>query len=372
MKLFFDVETIGLPTNFHASSFDTENWPRIVQLAYVLEDEDGYIIKEGNHVVEPDGFEILDSSTNIHGISQWKAEQEGDPIRHVLSGFLEAAEESDILIAHNLQFDLNVILAEFNRLGMEAEPLYTKKKVCTMKRSTMYYSQFEVDGDREKWPKLQELYYTLFDRYYDHEHDAEEDVKALMECYEELVEEGIIKVMSLDRHYEILDPLYDLFAETRRISNAQLRYLLSKVHDLWLEIEFEQYANAPELRNQCTFIIGFITAIAHGGQITDSQKNILFSRLYQLLNLISHTNEEDVVVPYLKIEDEDRSRPSSAGGYFPRASEDYSIRARSIQDISRSSSSRGYFPSPEDEERVRPTEDYKKNWNEKDEDDLPF
>ncbi|KAF0237889.1 MAG: DNA polymerase III subunit [Prolixibacteraceae bacterium] len=41
MYLFFDTETTGLPKNWKAPVTDLNNWPRLVQLAYLLYDSDG-------------------------------------------------------------------------------------------------------------------------------------------------------------------------------------------------------------------------------------------------------------------------------------------------------------------------------------------
>ena len=38
MYLFFDTETTGLPKNWKAPVTDLNNWPRLVQLAYLLYD----------------------------------------------------------------------------------------------------------------------------------------------------------------------------------------------------------------------------------------------------------------------------------------------------------------------------------------------
>jgi len=45
MYLIFDTETTGLPRNFKAPITDTDNWPRVVQLAWQLHDESGKLIK---------------------------------------------------------------------------------------------------------------------------------------------------------------------------------------------------------------------------------------------------------------------------------------------------------------------------------------
>jgi DNA polymerase-3 subunit epsilon len=41
MYLFFDTETTGLPKNWKAPVTDLENWPRMIQIAWILCDEAG-------------------------------------------------------------------------------------------------------------------------------------------------------------------------------------------------------------------------------------------------------------------------------------------------------------------------------------------
>ena len=42
MFLVYDTETTGLPGNYKAPLTDSENWPRLVQLAWQLHDADGH------------------------------------------------------------------------------------------------------------------------------------------------------------------------------------------------------------------------------------------------------------------------------------------------------------------------------------------
>ena len=56
--LFFDTETTGVPRNYKAPSSDTRNWPRLVQLAWILTEADGRRIHQSNLIVNPDGFVI--------------------------------------------------------------------------------------------------------------------------------------------------------------------------------------------------------------------------------------------------------------------------------------------------------------------------
>ena len=44
MYLVFDTETTGLPRNFDAPISDSDNWPRMVQIAWQLHDENGNLV----------------------------------------------------------------------------------------------------------------------------------------------------------------------------------------------------------------------------------------------------------------------------------------------------------------------------------------
>ena len=58
MFLIYDTETTGLPKNYNAPLTDSDNWPRLVQLAWQLHDAKGKLLSRGNSIVRPDGFTI--------------------------------------------------------------------------------------------------------------------------------------------------------------------------------------------------------------------------------------------------------------------------------------------------------------------------
>jgi len=68
-----------LPRSWQASHEDLDNWPRLVQLAWVLADEQGAILAEKSVIIRPDGFSIPAASTAIHGIDDAKANAAGNP-----------------------------------------------------------------------------------------------------------------------------------------------------------------------------------------------------------------------------------------------------------------------------------------------------
>ena len=77
MYLFFDTETTGLPRNWKAPVTDLNNWPRLVQLAYLYYDADGKKIMGGDCIIKPEGFTIPTDASRVHGITTERALEEG-------------------------------------------------------------------------------------------------------------------------------------------------------------------------------------------------------------------------------------------------------------------------------------------------------
>ncbi len=189
MYLFFDTETTGLPFFRTAPVSDLMNWPRIVQLAWLLYDESGTEKEFRDYIIKPQGFTIPYESERIHGISNERALREGILLRQVLTEFEEVIKKSLIIIAHNIKFDENVLGAEFLRENIKSL-LFETKRLCTMKLSTEFCQLPSPYGF--KWPTLSELYSVLFDSNFREAHDAALDVRACAKCFFELKRLGII------------------------------------------------------------------------------------------------------------------------------------------------------------------------------------
>jgi DNA polymerase III epsilon subunit-like protein len=189
MYLFFDTETTGLPRNWKAPVTDLNNWPRLVQLAYLYYDSDGNEISGGDFIIKPEGFTIPADASRIHGISTERALREGQSIASVLNHFNSFVEQATYLVAHNMSFDEKIVGAEFLRNGM-SNSIQSKNKICTMERTTNLCA---IDGPYGyKWPKLSELYYKLFGTHFDDAHNAAADITATAKCFWELKRLGKI------------------------------------------------------------------------------------------------------------------------------------------------------------------------------------
>ncbi len=189
MFLFFDTETTGLPKNWKTPVFETENWPHIVQLAWAVFDVRGKRVKFNDFLIYPDGFQIPEAATKVHGISDERARQEGKPIKEILNLFLEDAKPSKWLIGHNLDFDDKMIQVESFRLGL-GEVLNGVAKICTMKSAADYCQLPGKYG--YKWPTLSELHIKLFGTDFEGQHNAASDMLCSAKCFFELVKRGVI------------------------------------------------------------------------------------------------------------------------------------------------------------------------------------
>lgn len=192
LYLFFDTETTGVPNDYNAPSSDLENWPRLVQIAWVVADENGDIIRGPySEIIKPSSFIIPQAAIKVHGISQDMATKEGKDLSDVLYQFTSDLKDCTRLIGHNISFDIHIVSAEFLRLGKDdiSYTLESLSSFCTMKSSV---NLCRIPGHNGyKYPKLSELYRKLFGDTFENAHDACADILATLKCYFELRKRNI-------------------------------------------------------------------------------------------------------------------------------------------------------------------------------------
>ena len=192
MYLFFDTETTGLPSDYRIPPEQYNEWPRIIQLAWVVCDKDGKEIEAFCELIKPDGWKVpAEKFWTDKGYSTEKNMQLGVPLTPALERLVELRQKNEYTIGHNLNFDALVMRAELCRAGNKAN--FTAKKVCTMLSSTKYCLLPKASGSGHKWPKLEELYKILFNEELKGSHDALIDVRATAKCFFELKKRNVIK-----------------------------------------------------------------------------------------------------------------------------------------------------------------------------------
>jgi DNA polymerase III epsilon subunit-like protein len=155
--LIFDTETTGLPKSRSPATDGPNNWPHIVSISWVILD-DNKITKQREYIVKPDNWVIPEDSIKIHGITNEIANAKGQPLQTVMMEFL--GEHCDVIIAHNMNFDYNVIM---NAIKWDLEFDFNGFNVpirCSMVASK---SECKLPGRfGYKVPKLKELYEFIF------------------------------------------------------------------------------------------------------------------------------------------------------------------------------------------------------------------
>ncbi|MDD4409965.1 MAG: 3'-5' exonuclease [Candidatus Pacebacteria bacterium] len=189
MYLFFDTETTGLPLNWKAPVEEIDNWPRLVQIAWILFEDNGNELESKESIVRPEGFVIPKEASLVHGITNEIALSKGENLSDVLSLFHMMSREADSIVAHNMSFDEKIIGAEFIRNRMDNH-LDRKNRICTMRESTNYCAIKGKYGN--KWPTLAELHYKLFETDFEDAHNAATDIKITAKCFWELRKRGAI------------------------------------------------------------------------------------------------------------------------------------------------------------------------------------
>jgi len=158
--LVFDTETTGLPKDANTSAYKfPDNWPHIVSISWAIMDSntDFAIMNSSCYVIKPEGWIVPPESTSIHGITHDQAVEFGSPLKDVMMKFLH--EDYDIVVAHNMYFDKNVIVnAMIWDLNLPFNGFEKVSKCSMLASRTMCNIKFDSNKGGIKFPKLKELY----------------------------------------------------------------------------------------------------------------------------------------------------------------------------------------------------------------------
>lgn len=185
--LFVDTETSGIPKNWNASYAEVDQWPNIVQIAWVIYHKSGKEIKRENHFIKALDYKIDSQSEQIHGISETMTLEKGEFRKKVLKKIhQDLINFQPLVVGHLMEFDSHMLSVGFRRVGLK-NIIKDYPKFCTMTATSSYRRYYHT-----KYPKLDELYQTLFKTKLENHHDALEDAKATAACFFELVKRGEI------------------------------------------------------------------------------------------------------------------------------------------------------------------------------------
>lgn len=144
-------------------------------------------------------------ATAVHGITQEMTDASKFTFMGVVVEFIEDCLKAEKIIAHNGYFDISITKANVLRINSifpsgfilkVNNALYKDKRIDTMMKTIKFCAlPFPSGRGGFKWPKLEELYFKLFNESFP-AHNAKQDVLATERCFLELVKRGIIQIHS--------------------------------------------------------------------------------------------------------------------------------------------------------------------------------
>jgi DNA polymerase III subunit epsilon len=191
--LFIDVETSGLPVNWHLPYGHEGNWPSAVQVSWIIYTVDGKEVKRQDRYILDTDVVITAKAMEIHGINPGILAVKGEPRNDVMQMLADDLNYyQPLVLGHFVQLDYHVLSADFYRAGI-ANPLPALPVFCTMLATT----QLNFNPMPQNL-LLGDLYAYLFGQPFNHQHNALNDAQATAECFFELVKRGEIGSKLID------------------------------------------------------------------------------------------------------------------------------------------------------------------------------
>lgn len=194
--IIFDLETTGLPEKGPIFGYPNPrkliaySKCRVVQICAMLcRKEDLSQIEFKNIIIKSDGFDITNGT--FHGITPERSQSEGVPFKDVFQKELgEFFKRAKFIIAHNSEFDVNVLKSELYRYELTdvLEHVDQMDTICSMRKTKALVGALSSPNNIKN-PSLAELYKFSTGKEISNQHDAKFDVIHLHEAIVSLLKE---------------------------------------------------------------------------------------------------------------------------------------------------------------------------------------
>lgn len=177
--LFFDTETTGLLEN---SLMPIHKQPHVIEFFGVVFDENEQELGSLDLLLKPP-VKLDEVITRITGL---KDEDLADKptfgqMATTIATFLD---DTDVLLAHNLSFDMQIMAYEFERAGIAVPWVeHPIELICTVE-ATEHLKGYRLS--------LSDLHLELFGEVFQGAHRAQADVRAMAKCYFEAMRRNLL------------------------------------------------------------------------------------------------------------------------------------------------------------------------------------
>jgi DNA polymerase-3 subunit epsilon len=190
--LFLDTETSGLPKKWNKKYTDSDNWPHVLQLAWIIFDEEQNEVKRTNKYIYEPLISISPASEQIHGLTPPFLMKHGEKKKEVLRKLSHDIKKyKPQIVGHFLSFDLQILAAEFYRSNL-VFPFDGLSYFCTLLHSKKY-----VRNPHMVHLPLSLLHESLFSEIAENMHDAEQDAEITAKCYFEMIQRNELSLQDI-------------------------------------------------------------------------------------------------------------------------------------------------------------------------------
>lgn len=197
--LFFDTETTGVKTKW-----TPDFKPALVQLGAILQDLDTKRVLAEINLVNCEVGEIPEAASDVHGITTEMAKTIGIQAVLIDEVFARLMKKADIVVAHNINYDLDVVEDNMPRtqsvvgtvptFDTMASSLYIVKAPLTAKQVYYFTSKGLPPDAPYKSPNLIETHQHFYGKPFEGAHDAMADIRACRDIFFTLIEQGYYRI----------------------------------------------------------------------------------------------------------------------------------------------------------------------------------
>lgn len=160
----------------------------MIHLSWIILDKSLNPVDDYDHIIIPEGFSVTPEIEQRCKIDEEDIKTKGAKLEDVLNGFEKSLQDAEYVLAHNLNFNENVLAAEYLRKGI-SHSLFRKESFCLMQEATFFCKLPSKTGGY-KWPSLSELHSIIFKKAYAPPNNARADVIAATRCFKALMMGG--------------------------------------------------------------------------------------------------------------------------------------------------------------------------------------
>lgn len=175
-----DTETTGIVRDYRSPDA-----PYLASVTAIIYDTEAARVQASfNTMIQPDGWEMPPEAGAVNGLDDETLALYGLPVHIVLPIVVELFRPTDVLVGHNIAFDVKMLASALYRQDLldELDEMLGKEVYCTMRESKDLVQATNARGHL-KLPKLTEAYEFFFERPLDNSHSANADAVAALELY---------------------------------------------------------------------------------------------------------------------------------------------------------------------------------------------